>query len=83
MIHLEDLDRKGARDLQYLIKLYADRYPQTGEYKGAFINLQHHMFFITSNLTFEELFGPNKDADQNQFYMDTQQKTYEALLDRF
>lgn len=43
---LDDLD---TNVLGHYLKIWSDKYACTGETKGGTVNLQHHMFIITSN----------------------------------
>lgn len=47
-IVLDDFDLKGEC-LSHLLKIWADKWPATGEVKGGHVNLQHEKFIITSN----------------------------------
>lgn len=58
-IILDDMD-KGGTCLAHHLKIWADRYPCTGETKGGTVALQHKRFIITSNWSISQLF---KDAD--------------------
>lgn len=53
---LDDLD-EGAKPLGHHIKIWADKWPCTGEIKGAQVKLQHKVFCITSNYLPEELWS--------------------------
>lgn len=59
-IILDDLD-EGGKCLSHHLKIWADKYPCTGETKGGTVSLIHHRFVVTSNYTPAELF---KDQDQ-------------------
>jgi len=65
---LDDLD---TDKLAHHLKIWADRYPCTGEVKGGTVNLTHDLFIVTSNFTPAELF---KDLDY---------RTVEAIERRF
>ena len=65
---LDDLD---TDKLAHHLKIWADRYPCTGEVKGGTVNLTHDLFIVTSNFTPGELF---KDLDY---------RTVEAIERRF
>ena len=56
VILLEDLD-KGAECLGHHIKLWADKWPVTGESKGGTLNLNHRLFVVTSNYYPEQVFS--------------------------
>lgn len=53
---MEDVDEKGEA-LGHLLKLWADSYSLTGEYKGGTIPLNYRNFVITSNYTIEHIWG--------------------------
>lgn len=52
-ILLDDLD---SDCLAHHLKIWADRYPCSGETKGGTVALQHRIFMVTSNFSPEELF---------------------------
>lgn len=56
-IILDDLD---SDCLGHYIKIWADKWPCSGEIKGGSCNLQHEKFIVTSNYDIEELFKDNK-----------------------
>jgi len=43
--------------LSHLLKIWLDKYPCSGEYKGGKTALRHTKFIITSNYSIEQLFG--------------------------
>lgn len=47
-IVMEDLDTVGT-GLSHYLKIWADKWPCTGEVKGGTVNLRHHVFIVTSN----------------------------------
>jgi len=52
VIILDDMD---TNVLGHHLKIWADRYPCTGETKGGTINLQHEKFIVTSNYSIQAL----------------------------
>ena len=54
VVILDDLD---SDCLSHYLKIWADKWPCTGEIKGASVNLCHTHFVVTSNYSIEELFG--------------------------
>jgi len=67
VIIIDDLDTDA---LGHYLKIWADRYPCTGETKGGTIQLVHKKIIITSNFSISELFSNN-------------QKMIDPLLRRF
>lgn len=59
VILLDDLDTPL---LSHYLKIWADRYPCSGEIKGATVALNHHHFVVTSNFSIEELFANEPPA---------------------
>lgn len=55
VVILDDLDLLGGQTLGHYLKIWADRYPCTGEIKGGTINLRHDVFLVTSNYLPEDL----------------------------
>lgn len=53
MVILDDLD---SDCLSHYLKIWADRWSCTGEYKGGTVALNHSKFIVTSNYTIEDLF---------------------------
>lgn len=53
-IILDDFDLLGAC-LGHYLKIWADRWPCTGEIKGAHVALKHEKFIITSNYTPDQI----------------------------
>ena len=53
VIVLQDLD---TPILGHFLKIWADRFPCTGETKGGHLNLQHEKFIVTSNFSPQTLF---------------------------
>lgn len=60
-IILDDLD---TNTLGHHLKIWADRYPCTGETKGGTVNLQHDVFVVTSNYP-PSHFWPDDEEMQN------------------
>ena len=60
-ILIDDFDRQGAC-LSHHLKLWADKWACTGEFKGGRTKLQHHHLIITSNYTIEDIFA-DTDAE--------------------
>jgi len=42
--------------LAHYLKIWADKWPCTGEVKGGTVSLMHERFVVTSNFRIEELF---------------------------
>jgi len=70
-IILDDLD-KGAVFLGHYLKIWADKWPCSGEVKGAKAELVHEKFIVTSNYHIESLWDP-----------ETEPEMYEAISRRF
>jgi hypothetical protein len=49
------LDDMDSNMLGHLLKIWADRYPCTGETKGGTVNLRYAKFIVTSNYSIESL----------------------------
>jgi len=47
--------------LSHHLKIWLDKYPCFGEFKGGKTALQHTTFIITSNYSIETLFGSKGD----------------------
>jgi hypothetical protein len=47
--------------LGHYLKIWADKYPCTGEIKGATVQLKHHRFIVTSNKDIDDLFNKPED----------------------
>ena len=60
---LDDFD-KGGTCLGHLLKIWADRYPCTGETKGGTVHLRHHRFVVTSNYLVSEIFVDEEEIIQ-------------------
>lgn len=58
---LDDLDKLGGQTLGHYLKIWTDRYPCTGEVKGAMVNLQHKTFVVTSNYHPDDLWTEDSD----------------------
>jgi len=58
VIILDDMD---TNVLGHYLKIWADRYPCTGETKGGTINLSHDKFIITSNYSIEGLWPDDEE----------------------
>lgn len=54
-ILLDDFDRNGVC-LGHYLKIWADKWAATGEFKGGTLNLLYNKFFITSNYSIDDLF---------------------------
>lgn len=52
---IDDFDRNGVC-LGHYLKIWADKWAATGEFKGGTLNLLYTKFFITSNYSIDELF---------------------------
>jgi len=57
---LDDLDH-GARGLGHHFKLWADKWPVTGEIKGATVSLCYSHFYVTSNYHPCQIWNPKED----------------------
>lgn len=42
------------------MKIWADKYPCTGETKGGHVNLNHRVLIVTSNYSIEHLFKEDR-----------------------
>lgn len=62
-IILDDLD---VNCFGHLLKIWADKWPCTGETKGGTVHLMHDVFVVTSNYTIEELVAPKKDLTPDE-----------------
>lgn len=60
-IVLEDLD---SSCLCHYLKIWADKWPCTGETKGGTVHLTHDLFVVTSNYLIEDLVPKKKEGDQ-------------------
>lgn len=54
VVILDDLD---SNVLGHYLKIWADRYPCTGEFKGGTVQLQHDFIIVTSNYSIDQMFG--------------------------
>lgn len=54
---IEDLD---TNTLGHHLKIWADKYPCTGETKGGHVNLNHRVLIVTSNYSIETLFKEDR-----------------------
>lgn len=53
---LEDYD--DTKEINgHLLKIWADKWSCTGEYKGGTVQLRHERFYVTSNYKPIDLFG--------------------------
>lgn len=52
---IDDFDEKGVC-LSHYLKKWTDRYPVTGEVKGANVPLAYKVFYVTSNYHIDEIF---------------------------
>lgn len=59
-IVLDDLDKFGIC-LGHYLKIWADKWPCTGEVKGGTINLKHETFIVTSNYTPDDLWPDDEE----------------------
>lgn len=71
IILLEDLDTPC---LTHYLKIWADKWPCSGEIKGGSVNLQHTLFVVTSNYLPSHFCGEGDKFDQ---------ALHKALLRRF
>ena len=55
-ILLDDFDHQGVCLFHYL-KIWADKWPCSGEVKGDTVALRHERFYVTSNFRIEDLFS--------------------------
>lgn len=61
MVILDDLDTPV---LGHYIKIWADKWGATGEYKGGTVALKHEKFIVTSNFSIDDLFYDEKKASE-------------------
>jgi len=62
---IDDFDKQGVC-LSHYLKIWADKYPCTGEVKGSNVALAHDRFYVTSNYSIDQLFDPHEDLEINQ-----------------
>lgn len=60
---IDDFDKQGTC-LSHYLKIWADRYPITGEVKGSTIPLTYDRLYVTSNYTIHELFGDDHHLEE-------------------
>ena len=75
-IILEDLD---CNHLAHHLKIWADKWPCTGETKGGTVHLSHDLFIISSNYEIEDLVATKKIGGQDH----PDDRMIEALQRRF
>jgi len=66
---IEDYSPKMTRDLEDLLKLWADHYPFKGEYKGGSMDMRPDRLIITSQYSIDDCFDSqeSKDAIKRRF----------------
>lgn len=72
-IILDDLD---TPTLGHHLKIWADKYACSGEFKGGTVHLRHHLFIVTSNYTPDQLWPDDKvmaQAIKRRFIMNHKQ----------
>ena len=70
---IEDLD---SELLGHHLKIWADKYPCTGETKGGHVNLNHRVIIVTSNYSIEHVFR-HDDAMREAIASRFKQKEFE------
>jgi len=60
VVILDDLDTDV---LGHYLKIWADKWPCSGEIKGGTVGLKHELFIVTSNYDIDELFKEKNMAD--------------------
>ncbi len=75
VVVMNDVDPSHALQHSFIknMKIWTDRYPCSGEYKGGTMPLNHEIFIVTSNHSLAEVFAQGDGP-----YVD-----YEAILSRF
>ena len=91
---LDDLD---TPTLGHYLKIWADKYSCTGEFKGGTVHLHHRIFIVTSNYHPSELFEDatmaaaierrfkirRKEKKEQQFDSDFNELEYDAIAPHF
>lgn len=73
-ILLDDFDQQG-KCLSHYMKIWADKYPCTGEVKGAKVNLHHKNFIVTSQYTIGQIWP----GDENEEVRDAIERRFKLI----
>lgn len=60
---MEDLGKAEAKELLYLLKIWADKNHCDGQTKGGTLHLDYEYFIVTSNYSIEELYPDLQESD--------------------